>query len=393
MINKRQGWLLFCTAMTLYAASTDKDFTLKGGKGIILNEPTNSYSTKIKSSDTLEQNIVLTLPPTAPKDGQVLSVNSNGELVWVDNNSSNSSSDNQKIDKFILDGDKIRLSLERDGEVDKVIDLSSLTTFLKADDIVDNLTSTDANKALSAKQGKTLKEIVDALNALLSNHASATNNPHQVTKAQIGLENVDNTSDLDKPISKATQNALDILDTKVSDINTTFDTKLNNLNTKITDINNSQSDNQGVDILDFNSTHLIISLDNNDTNKTVALDRNLSSLKDVNLTGLANGKVLSYDETSKSWIVTSLPDDTTAISDINKTTQTNKQNISDINTSLNARVDEVNSSITTLNTTLSTQDSKIDEVNQTAQANKQKIADVNSTLSGVISATNTNGTL
>lgn len=34
-------------------------------------------------------------------------------------------------------------------------------------------------------------------------------NPHNVTKAQVGLGNVDNTSDLDKPISTAVQQALD----------------------------------------------------------------------------------------------------------------------------------------------------------------------------------------
>ena len=43
----------------------------------------------------------------------------------------------------------------------------------------------------------------------LDSHIADTNNPHQVTKEQIGLGNVDNTSDLDKPISKAVQEALD----------------------------------------------------------------------------------------------------------------------------------------------------------------------------------------
>lgn len=38
-------------------------------------------------------------------------------------------------------------------------------------------------------------------------HPAGTN-PHGLTKADIGLENVNNTSDLDKPISTATQNAL-----------------------------------------------------------------------------------------------------------------------------------------------------------------------------------------
>lgn len=43
----------------------------------------------------------------------------------------------------------------------------------------------------------------------LNNHISDKNNPHEVTKAQIGLSNVDNTSDLDKPISISQQNAID----------------------------------------------------------------------------------------------------------------------------------------------------------------------------------------
>lgn len=43
----------------------------------------------------------------------------------------------------------------------------------------------------------------------LAEHITDYNNPHQVTAEQIGLGNVDNTNDLDKPISTATQEALD----------------------------------------------------------------------------------------------------------------------------------------------------------------------------------------
>lgn len=39
-------------------------------------------------------------------------------------------------------------------------------------------------------------------------HVGKTDNPHGVTKAQVGLGNVDNTSDANKPISTATQTAL-----------------------------------------------------------------------------------------------------------------------------------------------------------------------------------------
>ena len=41
-------------------------------------------------------------------------------------------------------------------------------------------------------------------------HAANTSNPHTVTKAQVGLTDADDTSDLAKPISTATQTALDL---------------------------------------------------------------------------------------------------------------------------------------------------------------------------------------
>lgn len=50
----------------------------------------------------------------------------------------------------------------------------------------------------------TTRASVEALEA----HTTNTSNPHNVTKTQIGLGNVDNTSDLNKPISTATQSAL-----------------------------------------------------------------------------------------------------------------------------------------------------------------------------------------
>lgn len=43
----------------------------------------------------------------------------------------------------------------------------------------------------------------------ISNHPARTDNPHNVNKGQVGLGNVDNTSDLNKPISTATLSALE----------------------------------------------------------------------------------------------------------------------------------------------------------------------------------------
>lgn len=49
---------------------------------------------------------------------------------------------------------------------------------------------------------------ISSNNANITNHITNKSNPHSVTKSQIGLGNVDNTSDLNKPISAATQTAL-----------------------------------------------------------------------------------------------------------------------------------------------------------------------------------------
>ena len=49
----------------------------------------------------------------------------------------------------------------------------------------------------------------DAAKTTADAHIARTDNPHIVTKAQVGLSNVDNTSDANKPISTAAQEALD----------------------------------------------------------------------------------------------------------------------------------------------------------------------------------------
>ena len=77
----------------------------------------------------------------------------------------------------------------------------------------------------------------------LESHTTNTSNPHNVTASQIGLGNVDNTSDVDKPISTAQQEALDSLELKFNDyynqgevdneIATAYDNVLAEVDTKI----------------------------------------------------------------------------------------------------------------------------------------------------------------
>ena len=87
-------------------------------------------------------------------------------------------------------------SLVPDTEITKLADLPNKT------DLEDSIA--DAKKAGTDAQTN------------LTTHTSDTSNPHKVTKAQVGLGSVDNTADKDKPISTATQTALDTKVDKVS---------------------------------------------------------------------------------------------------------------------------------------------------------------------------------
>ena len=53
--------------------------------------------------------------------------------------------------------------------------------------------------------------VIDKVEKNSISHANSTANPHKVTKTQVGLGNVNNTSDLNKPISNAVKNELDII--------------------------------------------------------------------------------------------------------------------------------------------------------------------------------------
>lgn len=60
-------------------------------------------------------------------------------------------------------------------------------------------------------------------NATFLSHTQNFNNPHNVTAAQVGLGKVDNTSDLEKPISVAVQAAIDEINRKIASVTTDVD--------------------------------------------------------------------------------------------------------------------------------------------------------------------------
>lgn len=75
------------------------------------------------------------------------------------------------------------------------------TDLTRNDSLVVGTTATDALNTLKSDIGDVATD--------LSDHELDLANPHAVTKAQVGLSNVDNTSDLNKPVSTAQQAEID----------------------------------------------------------------------------------------------------------------------------------------------------------------------------------------
>jgi len=99
-------------------------------------------------------------------------------------------------------------------------DISNKTTTL-------NASSTDTQYPSSKVVYDNL--VLKASDSSLTAHTSNTSNPHSVTKSQVGLSNVDNTSDISKPVSTATQTALDTLETSITKLIPTEATETNKL--------------------------------------------------------------------------------------------------------------------------------------------------------------------
>ena len=73
-------------------------------------------------------------------------------------------------------------------------------------ELIDEQLASDINEIL---------ETVEAGVESFTTHTKDLNNPHQVTKEQVGLGNADNTSDMDKPISNAVASAINTLEAEV----------------------------------------------------------------------------------------------------------------------------------------------------------------------------------
>lgn len=122
----------------------------------------------------------------------------------------------------IIDSALHRLDLKNELQDELLATKESLNSEItratsKENDIIGDLTSeiSRAKSAENANSDNISEEVTRALlaeetiNMSLQEHISDKTNPHNITKEQLEIGNVDNTSDIDKPVSTAQQNALD----------------------------------------------------------------------------------------------------------------------------------------------------------------------------------------
>jgi hypothetical protein len=261
---------------------------------------------------------------------------------------------------------------------------------------------TDLNAKINNEQSarveadNTLQGNIDTLDGKIDTHIADKTNPHEVTKAQIGLGNVDNTSDIDKPISTATQTALNGKQNTISDlseirsnasngqlayntIQTYGDIVTYDVSSFATNLQGQKADTAlqpNDDISELNNDVGYITSASLPTvnNSTITFQKNNITVGDINL-NQPNNETINFDIPTTASDVNALPD-TTTINDLTTTAQqnaidsganttnigqiaTNTSNISNLSNTVtnnyNTLDGRITSEVSTLNTAIGTE--------------------------------------
>lgn len=182
-----------------------------------------------------------------------LNIKTNADSVDFNNTNTDLKSNNVQYAIIEIDTKKVDL-LENRNDVLYATDDKGNTTYVNKDYFV----KSEDYRTFKNDIEKTVEDDKSELSTSIKTHIEDTNNPHNVTKKQLDIENIDNTSDLDKPISTLTQEALDlkqaIIDenlqtdakTIVEAINELVE-KINDLNETILKLSSQETDNTDVD--------------------------------------------------------------------------------------------------------------------------------------------------
>lgn len=171
-------------------------------KSLALGETSSTAYPGDKGKSTTD--IVNSLSDTLVNDVLVSQSNQDSVSLTVKSITKNPTNKSNKL--LLTDGSPILLA-ENDGLYsqadDKTITINQASAFAAG-----VMSSSDKTKLDGLKSQAEINTTINNVQNNLTTHINNKANPHQVTKEQVGLSNVDNTSDANKPISTATQNAL-----------------------------------------------------------------------------------------------------------------------------------------------------------------------------------------
>lgn len=179
-------------------------------KSLALGETSSTAYPGDKGKSTTD--IVNSLSDTLVNDVLVSQSNQDSVSLTVKSITKNSTNKSNKL--LLTDGEPVLLTdgspillAENDSLYsqadDKTITINQASAFTAGVMSASDKTKLDGLKA-QAEIDTSISNVQNNLNAHINNRT----NPHRVTKEQIGLDQVDNTSDANKPISNATQTAL-----------------------------------------------------------------------------------------------------------------------------------------------------------------------------------------
>lgn len=179
-------------------------------KSLALGETSSTAYPGDKGKATTD--IVNSLSDTLVNDVLVSQSNQDSVSLTVKSITKNSTNKSNKL--LLTDGEPVLLTdgspillAENDGLYsqadDKTITINQASAFAAG-----VMSSSDKTKLDGLKSQAEIDTTINNVQNNLTTHINNKANPHQVTKDQVGLSEVDNTSDANKPISTATQNAL-----------------------------------------------------------------------------------------------------------------------------------------------------------------------------------------
>lgn len=108
---------------------------------------------------------------------------------------------------LLADSESLRMARAANGLYSQASD-KTITINQASTSTAGVMSASDKAKLDSLKTQIDVENLINGVQNNLNTHINNKSNPHEVTKAQVGLSEVDNTSDANKPISNATQTAL-----------------------------------------------------------------------------------------------------------------------------------------------------------------------------------------